>query len=78
MKKVIEDSSNDEDSNNTDELSNNSGADELKKLRGHFLLVESKKQAEKKSFRKLHIVEIQDPVGPIYVANPKLSMKLPQ
>lgn len=77
MKKVIEDSSNDDDSH-TDELSNNSGADELKKLRGHFLLVESKKQADKKSFRKLHIVEIQDPVGPIYLSNPKLSMKLPQ
>ena len=42
------------------------------------LLVESKKLVDKKSFRKVHIVEIQDPVGPIYVTNPKLSMKLPQ
>lgn len=76
MKKVSEDSSND-DGSQSDDYSNNSGQDELKKLRGHFLLVESKKQADKKSFRKLHIVEIQDPVGPIHMVNPKLQNKLP-
>ena len=42
MKKIIDDSSNDDESH-TDELSNNSGHDEIKKLRGHFLFIETKK-----------------------------------
>lgn len=49
-----------------------------KKLKGHLLLVETKqvsaklteaqqKEAKKKTFRKLHIVEMKDLTGPLYM-----------
>lgn len=38
-----------------------------RKLAGHLLLVESKKGERRKAFRKLHLVEIQDGVGPLYL-----------
>ena len=36
-------------------------------LEGHLLLVETKKGEKRKAFRKLHLVQIQDQVGPAYL-----------
>ena len=49
-----------------------------RRLQGHFLLVETKgpqasrtsqenQHSQKKAFRKLHIVQIQDNIGPLYL-----------
>jgi hypothetical protein len=38
-----------------------------RRLLGHLLLVETKKGERRKAFRKLHLVEIQDNLGPLYL-----------
>ena len=56
-----------------------------KRLRGHFLLVETKslspkltesqlKEMKKKTFRKLHIVQIHDPIGALYLTDQKTGL----